>query len=313
MLIATATIPGHHPTKPGFERSKSVPERTLRRMSAERKAQIIRETNGTSAKFGLTVEASRTRDAPVKTVRRRGSRNLLEELAPLMIPTDYQLQEPVGVGARTSSETIDDKPPQVPPKSPRTESRASPRSKKALHSANSSTSTTYSVTSPSLAINVVTGRLYTAMESNSSLSLLQTPNGEKSEDPTSPWVGPLSHPKNEYPLPVRSTSTTRPPPTDQFDMWHQTGISESSVIDRGRPMKRGDTSLIRSLSKPMLRSPSLKKGIVEIPNGFKAIEAPHKIAAAESRYLKRQADEQVKDFRVLPIKQVSKLSKVSRS
>lgn len=75
-------------------------------------------------------------------------------------------------------------------------------------------------------------------------------------------------------------------------------------------MKRGDTSLIRSLSKPMLRSPSVGQGFLDIPSGFKATEAPCRVPDEESRYLKKQADEQVEEFKVLPIKQVSKLSSV---
>ena len=75
-------------------------------------------------------------------------------------------------------------------------------------------------------------------------------------------------------------------------------------------MKRGDTSLIKSLSKPMLRSPSLGKECSDIPSGFKVIEAPCNLPDAESRYLKKQANEQVENFKILPIKQVSKLTKV---
>ena len=303
--------------KPGFERSKSVPERTLRRISAERKERMFREINCVKANSVNAPELSRARYAPEMVVRRIGSRNLLEELAPLVIPTSLQLQETVDICIPLSPEDVNDVPPQVPPKSPRTESRASPRSKKLPHSANSSTSTTYSIVSPSLAINAVTGRLYTALESSSSLSLSQSPSTEEHEAPMAtraqaPSVeSPPSRPKNEYPLPLRSTSTEGPPPAEMIRMCHQRGGPEAPVIDRGRPMKRGDTSLIRSLSKPMLRSPSLSKGHIDIPDGFKATEAPCKVPDAELRHLKKLADEQVEEFKVLPIKQVSKLSKVS--
>ncbi len=251
-----------------------------------------------------------------KAIRRVGSRNLLQELTPLVIPLSAQFQETISASTPLSQRKIDEVPPQVPPKSPRTESRASPRSKKPPHSASRSTSKTYSVASPSSAINTATGRLYRAQDSNSSLNLLQTSSAEDPAVPMIPWAQKPevetspSQQKNEYPLPVRSTSTKGPPSAIKAHLWHHRGISEASVIDRGRPMKRGDTSLIRSLSKPMLRSPSVGEGSLDIPSGFKATEAPCKVPDEESRYLKKQADEQAEEFKVLPIEQVLKLSKV---
>ena len=298
------------------ERSKSGPERTLRRTSAERKRTLLREANYQEASAGNVSEALHIADHPEKAIRRVGSRNLWEELAPLVIPSSTLPQETLDTWTPLSRKEIDDTRPQVPPKSPRTESRASPRSKKLPHSASSSTSTTYTGASPSSGINTSAGQLCMAQDSNSSLSLLQTTSAEKSTAPTAPWdqashvKSPPSHQRNAYPLPVRSTSSKRPPSAVKAQLWHHRGISEASVIDRGRPMKRGDTSLIRSLSRPMLRSPSVGQGLLDIPSGFKATEAPCKVPDEESRYLKKQADEQAEVFKVLPIKQVSKLSKV---
>ena len=313
-----ATIPGHHPVKPGFERFNSVPERTLRRVSAERKEQRLRESSHYGGSLGSTSAGSQATDVPEDAVRRIAATNLREELKPLVIPLSTQLAETIEIWATSRSGQLDDVPPQVPPKSPRTESRASPRSRKLPHAASSSTSTTYSVVPPSSAVDTRPGRLYMAPESNSSLSLLQTPSADKVPAPSTPSAQKApekslqSQPKNKYPLPVRSTSNKGPPPTVKAPLRHQSGMSEPSVINRGRPMKRGDTSLIRSLSKPMLRSPTLGKGYPDIPSGFKATEAPCRVPDAESRYLKKQADEQVEEFKVLPIKQVLKLTKVRR-
>lgn len=90
--------------------------------------------------------------------------------------------------------------------------------------------------------------------------------------------------------------------------WHQRVNSEASVIDRGRPLGRGDTSLMQKLSKPILRTPSLDE--VEIPTGFRAKEASSIVPRDELKLLKRQADEKVENFEVLSIKDVSNLSKV---
>ena len=295
-------------------------QRASRRISAERKERMLRQPSYPKASPRNVSEASQTTDAPQRAVPKVVARNLLEELSPLVIPLNIQSQGTIDIWTAFSSERIDDAPPQVPPKSPRTESRASPRSKKLPHSASSSTSTTYSVASPCSTSSPIGSQLYTAQySSNSSISLLQTPSAEKSTASTIPPVqasrveSPSSHQKKGYPLPVRSTSTKGPPPAVRAQLWHQKGISEVPLIDRGRPTKKGDPSLIRSLSKPLLRSPPFSEGHIDIPRGFKATEAPRKVPDAESRYLKKQADEQVEEFKVLPIKQVSKLTKVSTS
>ena len=296
-----------------------MPERTLRQISAERKEQMLQDSSHPKASPRGTFDASQTTDAPENTVRKIPARNLREELTPLVIPLSTQLAEAIDIWVTSGVEQSDDVPPQVPPKSPRTESRASPRSRKSPQFASSSTSTSYSLNSPSSATDTRAGQLYMAQDSNSSLSLLQTPSADKPRAPSAPWAQTApekslqSQPKNEYPLPVRSTSTKGPPLAVKAQLWHQRGTSEPSVIDRGRPMKRGDTSLIRSLSKPLLKNPSLHRGYSDIPGGFKATEAPCRVPDAESRYLKKQANEQVEEFKVLSLKQISKLTKVRRN
>lgn len=97
---------------------------------------------------------------------------------------------------------------------------------------------------------------------------------------------------------------------DINSMWHQKGTSQASVIDRGRPMGRGDTSLMQKLSKPLLRTPSVDGTEVEIPSGLRAKEASRNLPKDELKLLKRQADERVESFEVLSIKDVSSLSRV---
>jgi len=293
-----------------------VPGIKLRWISAERKEQMLHESTNAMPSSKNESEAPQTTDRAEDAVRGVATRNLLDELTPLVIPPSTHLQEIIDIRTTFNPENVDDAPPQVPPKSPRTESRASPRSRKLPHSASSSTSTTNSVTSPSSALARAAGRLYMAQDSNNSLSLPQTPSAENTTASTAPWgqvsheKRHTSHQKNEYPLPARSTSMKRPPQAVKAQLWYQRGISKPSVIDRERPMKRGDTSLIPSLSKPMLRSPSLGKECLDISSGFKATEAPCRVPDAESRYLKKQANEQVEAFKVLPINQVSELTKV---
>lgn len=87
--------------------------------------------------------------------------------------------------------------------------------------------------------------------------------------------------------------------------------SEVSVIDRARPMRRGDTSLMHSLSKPMVQSSIYKGEDVEIPTGFNAREASHNVPQAHLKILRQQADERVENFKVLSMKDESDLSKVN--
>lgn len=92
--------------------------------------------------------------------------------------------------------------------------------------------------------------------------------------------------------------------------WHQRGASEASVLERGRPMRRGDTSLMQRLSRAKLRGPSLAEENIGIPTGSKPREASTVIPIAELEFLKQQAYEQVESFEVLAAKDVSSLSKV---
>ena len=94
-------------------------------------------------------------------------------------------------------------------------------------------------------------------------------------------------------------------------MWYQRESSEPSVIDRARPMRRGNTSLMHSLSKPMLRSTFYKEKDWEIPTGFNAREASNNVTKADLRILKQQADERVENFEMLSLKDESDLSKVN--
>lgn len=92
-------------------------------------------------------------------------------------------------------------------------------------------------------------------------------------------------------------------------LWHQRDVSGASLIDRGRPMKRGDTCLMGTLSRPNLVNLKLTDDSIELPSGFIAKEASKVMHSADLELLKQEAELKVDRFEVLSAKDVSNLSK----
>lgn len=80
---------------------------------------------------------------------------------------------------------------------------------------------------------------------------------------------------------------------------HQRGISEASVIDRGRPMRRGDISLERILSRSMKRFRSADGTMHGFLVGVKPPYISSKLSLGGIGRLKKQIEEQVARFKVL--------------
>lgn len=276
---------------------------------------------------------------------------LQKDLARLVIASSTGSEQPIQACRDKRSDEHDDKPPQVPPKSPRTRSRASPRLRRLPHSATSSTSTIYSNTSAATSTSSLAGRtspkpkptpprVESPFSQNGGLDDIKEQDSvgsrsSPSRQHTPPRVeSPRSQPgdriKKEQDAPIvlgaglkigrKSGHEKRIDPAEEripiehglgiSKMWYQRENSEPSVIDRARPMRRGDTSLMHSLSKPMLRSTFYKGEDVEIPTGFNAREASNNVTKADLKILKQQADERVENFEMLSLKDESDLSKV---
>lgn len=275
---------------------------------------------------------------------------LQKDLARLVIPSGTQPERITQSSRVKPSDEQDDKPPQVPPKSPRTKSRASPRPRKLPHSATSSTSTVYSNTSAATSTSSLIGRtsprpkptpprVESPFSQNGGLNdtTIQDSAGSRSNhnirhtppQVESPRSQPCDHNEEQdtqiLPGAVvkigkiigHEKGIERAVEKNSIEqglginkMWCQREISEASVIDRARPMRRGDTSLMHSSNKPMLRSPFYKGEDVEIPTGFNAREASNNVSEADLKVLKQQADERVENFEVLSLKDESDLSKV---
>ncbi|MCJ1469846.1 hypothetical protein MMC07_008489 [Pseudocyphellaria aurata] len=344
--LDSPTIPGHHPF---FVRSMSVPDCKLRPSSEDTSEKRPRGSELSCAKVTGSAVLEPTTKSADKTIRRRSSMILPKELARLVIPSSQPPERTTPACRDTPSDEQGDKPPQVPPKSPRTKSRASPRPRKLLHSATSSTSTIYSNTSAATSASSLVGR--TSPKSKPTPPRVESPfrhncglndineqeSAEYRSSPESshtsprgrsPRVQPCDQAKEEQgtlmipSADLKSVKTSghenRIDLLEKKNAEHGLGLtnsgyqretSESFVIHRARPMRRGDTSLMHSLSKPMLRSTFCKGDGVEIPMGFNAREASEKVSKADLQILKKQADERVENFEMLSLKDESDLSK----
>lgn len=331
----------------------SVPDYKLLPQSNDTGEETSRgaELSCENVKSSVVLEAAVKSSCSDRSVRRTSSMILQKDLARLVISSSTRPEQPIQACRETRSDEHDDKPPRVPPKSPRTKSRASPRPRRLPHSATSSTSTIYSNTSAATSTSSLVGR--TSPKSKPTPPRVESPfslNGGLDEIKEQDSVGcrsspsrrhapsrvegPRSQPcdqiKEEQDAPIVPGAGPKigrifglekriEPAEERITMEHGLGISkmscqrensEPSVIDRARPMRRGDTSLMHSVSKPMLRSTFYTGDDREIPTGFNAREASNNITKADLRILKQQADERAENFEMLSLKDKSDLSKV---
>lgn len=300
-----------------------------------------------------------------------------KELMPLIIPSGSSARSMVGEIRTARPDGQDETPPQVPPKSPRTESRASPRPKQMAHSASSSTSTLHSITSSATSLSSVSGKCSHQPGSRAGSPLPQRSgltNGEgqssglslknldrfgrctppRAESPHTitgafvhqdgigrqmpPLVRSLSSDpelvrRKDYqvtpasrPNLARAGSSLMDPKREEpakenkisfghvacgKPLWHQRGNSEASTLDRVRSKAKADVPAVQRFNRTALKGPTLSEEKTVLPTGFKVKEISGKLRDSDLKELKEQADEQVKTFEVLSVKDVSNLSKVS--
>lgn len=231
--------------------------------------------------------------------------------------------------------------PQVPPKSPRTVKRAFPRPKrKPLHSATSSVSTACSTSSAetsvssksSMCVPISIEGPISKVASDSIKKISAEPlaclyDGCR-RTPATPRSLPCNPRSDEQdlskaPLTLAESSwyresfvsTDEAPESKERGVdslqWHaQRRVLEPSVIDGGRPIQSGGTSLMHNLSKLMIRRPSLSSEDTAIPKGTKVQEATDNLPITDLSILRQLANERVEGFRILSVKDLSNLSKV---
>ncbi|ELR04034.1 hypothetical protein GMDG_06545 [Pseudogymnoascus destructans 20631-21] len=237
-------------------------------------------------------------------------------LAPLIIPTNMNDSPgrdtfPKRVLNRLSEQSsLSDTPPEVPPKSARMLSEASPQS--GLASSLPSL--------PSVVPTVTPFSPFTPLSdfsaSTASLVPLKLAPGTSTSSPQA--QGRAS------PAPKGSFSTRKPSPTPRN---HTRGLSESSsfavvtrpghrrteseasIMDRGRPKKRADGSSIKSATTKAQE----QRAFITLPTGVKASDAPSKFSPQDIEALRQQAQGQAAQFEVLASKHVGDLSRELRA
>ena len=102
--------------------------------------------------------------------------------------------------------------------------------------------------------------------------------------------------------------TAKPQSTE---LYHQRGHSEPVNIDlapKRTNLVRADTTSIHGLLQTIVKSPTHRAHNMNLPSGFKAVDAIANVPPAEAKALKQQAGQQIEKFEVLQGKDVSMLS-----
>ena len=346
-LHPTATIPGHlpgRPLHPGIERSLSVPDHTLHRLSDEINDRTPRASEFSQPDDINNASLASEEFAYLETGK-KPTMLMPKELKPLIIP---RVAESKAIIETLRPDTFNDLsmiPPEVPPKSPRTENRASPRMRKTPHSANSSVSTIQSTASSASGHSVkenwsprplqassrnaspsshlkgleIVCRTPPSARSETSPSRLRDYDRATSKTPGTLWThvgrsqspSPPSAPISRKP----SRSSTRfefesQVATSDPASYHQRERSEALLPDEAQrtSLKRGDTTSIHGLIRTIANGPTQYRNNFDMPSGFRAIDATSRVPEAEAKALKSQADRHVQTFEVLQVKDVSMLS-----
>lgn len=158
-----------------------------------------------------------------------------------------------------------------------------------------------------------TTTVYSAM----SISTLPTPVSATAESRASPksWKSDvtLDTPKEQSPDFASSMATPQSAVDYRSDSslsMHRRNVSDTgSIMDRGRPKKKGETGLKRTASK---RDQSAERRAFEhLPKGWRAADAVKMLDASEAASLNRQAVQQAERFEILRKTDVDSLSRVS--
>lgn len=337
----TATIPGHlpgRPIHPGIERSLSVPDHALHRLSEEFNDQTPRASEFPVLQDVAITPYSAQADVASNESEKRCTLLVPRDLKPLIIPKVAEPMEEIVIPAEL--------PPEVPPKSPRTESRASPRIKKGLHSANSSMSTLRSAASSSSSHSFKDNRstrslqtpsrneippshlrgmenvVSTTASSNRTHDSPSHPHSPENMTPMTPMSSqqrtgrsqspslssaPLSRKQSRSPTKLNDKKAAL---SSSMPASHQRGRSEPLFLDQDQPLFNGrrDTSSIHGLLWSIDNVPEYYSESFDLPSGLRAIDATTKLSETEAKSLKKQAVRHAERFEVLQSKDVSMLS-----
>ena len=288
LTMSSATIPGRPPLRKlsyeafGHERSCSAPGTNWR--TGPFGDAMMACVTGPSHVPAQIINAPPSSDLP-----NASGRPLSPILSPGATPRPYLKVQTASMDEETR--------PQVPPKSPAVERKTSP----APLILNSKTSRPQMTTPAS-----------TTSGGNTPLSamdLRRSPNGSiPLPTPPSTFTNPFyaSSPASNR----GSPRTERRDPIATPSLAHNRNMSESSIMERGRP-KRRNSKRERSRTVSEADGAEAIPDSWKLPEGMRVSEAARRMSDADKKLLHKQAYDQAGNFEVLHKRDVASLSRVS--
>lgn len=190
-------------------------------------------------------------------------------------------------------------PPQVPPKSPAVERKGSP----APLVLNSKASRTQLLTPASMTSGGNTP--LSAIERRSPNNIIPLPT------PPSAFTNPFYA---ASPASSRgSPRVERRDPLAAHATSHNRNMSESSIMDRGRPARRSSKRQRSRTMSETNNGEGATPDAWQLPHGMRVPEATRRMSDADKKLLHKQAYDQAGNFEVLNKRDVASLSRVSNS
>lgn len=279
-----ATIPGRPPLrKPsyeafGHERSCSAPGTNWR--AGPFGDAMISCVTGPSPVLAQQATPTFTQESPVA-----GGRPLSPILSPGVRPS---------LTVDTANQAL---PPQVPPKSPAIERKGSPAPLKLTSKSSRTPLTTPASATPGGATPVSAADIRRSPKTG---VLLPTPSSAVSNSFRT--ASPQNSPRIEKQDPMLAQGSS-----------HSRNMSESSIMDRGRPTQR---TTKRSHSRTCSESVGPAAQVADnwtLPRGMPLPEASRRMSDADQQTLHKQAYEQAGNFEVLNKGDVASMSRVSHT
>ncbi|KAH6618872.1 Up-regulated during septation-domain-containing protein [Boeremia exigua] len=282
MPVDSPTIPGRPPLRRpsyeafGHERSNSAPGTAWR-----------------TGPFGDAMTSCITGPSPVLT---QGTTPTFTQASPSMSNRPLSPILSPGLKPNLKVTTINPTlPPEVPPKSPSIERKTSPAPLKL-----SSKSSKSQLTTPASATSGGVSPLstYDVRRSPKTGALLHTPSSAQLH--TFRTASPRSSPRTEKQDPIATAGS------------HNRNMSESSIMDRGRPTQRTKRSHSRTCSEST--GPTVPAADNwSLPQGMRVPEASRRMNSVDQQSLHKQAYEQAGNFEVLNKSDVASLSRELRA
>ncbi|KAF2017024.1 hypothetical protein BU24DRAFT_344226 [Aaosphaeria arxii CBS 175.79] len=298
--IDSPTIPGRPPLRKastevfGHERSSSAPGTSWRAgpFGDALVACVTGPSQQASEQSFLQAETPVTETAPLKKME--AVLPVAKPLSPILSPS---AKPSLKVDTASLLEGIE-MPPQVPPKSPAVERKGSP-APLVLHS---KTSRTQLMTPASVTSGGNTPQ--------SALDMRRSPNAN------GPFPTPVSAMSNPFSAGSPSSAFDRraSPRTEKKDPLssHSRNISDTSIIDRGRPVRR-DIKRQRSRTCSEAKNPETQQDNWKLPTGLRVHDANVKMNEDDKEILHKQAHTQAEKFEILNRRDVASMSRELRA